>query len=71
MARLGAGLGMRLVGWTRRASPQRAVHGLTLVSLEELFAAADVVSLHLAYTPSRRASSRAPLLTRMKPERGS
>ena len=36
MARLGAGLGMRLIGWTRRASPERARHGVTLVSLEEL-----------------------------------
>src|SRR5919108_5151236 len=60
MARLGAGIGMRLIGWTRRPSPERARHGLTLVSLEELFAAADVVTLHLAYTQeSERLISRA------------
>src|SRR5437667_3841146 len=51
MARLGAGLGMRLLSWTRRASPERARHGATLVARDELFAADDVVTLHLAYTP--------------------
>ncbi|MBM3219411.1 MAG: D-2-hydroxyacid dehydrogenase family protein [Candidatus Rokubacteria bacterium] len=67
MARLGAGLGMRLLGWTRRASPERAVHGVTLVSLEELFAAADVVTLHLAYTQESHGIISRALLERMKP----
>ena len=67
MARLGAGLGMRLIGWTRRASPSRAVHGLTLVSLEDLFATADVVSLHLAYTAESHGVISRALLERMKP----
>ena len=67
MARLGAGLGMRLLGWTRRASPERARHGVTLVSLGELFAAADVVSLHLAYTPESHGLISRALLERMKP----
>jgi phosphoglycerate dehydrogenase-like enzyme len=67
MARLGAGLGMRLLGWTRRPAPERARHGLALVPLEELFAQADVVSLHLSHTPeTERLVSRA-LLERMKP----
>jgi D-3-phosphoglycerate dehydrogenase len=68
MARLGAGLGMRLIGWTRRASPERARHGVTLVSLEELFSAADVVTLHLAYTPESQGLISRALLERMKPE---
>jgi phosphoglycerate dehydrogenase-like enzyme len=68
MARLGAGLGMRLLGWTRRASPERACHGVTLVPLEELFAAADVVTLHLAYTPESHGLISRALLERMKPE---
>ena len=68
MARLGAGLGMRLLGWTRRAAPERARHGVTLVSLEELFAAADVVSLHLAYTPESHGLISRAVLARMKPE---
>src|SRR5438477_5257427 len=68
MARLGAGLGMRMLGWTRRASPERALHGMSLVSLDELFAAADVVTLHLAYTPeSHGLISRAPP-ERLKPD---
>ena len=67
MARLGAGLGMRLLGWTRRASPERARHGVTLVSLEDLFAASDVVTLHLAYTPESHGLISRALLERMKP----
>jgi D-3-phosphoglycerate dehydrogenase len=67
MARLGAGLGMRLVGWTRRVSPQRAVHGLTLVALEDVFATADVVTLHLAYTPESQGLVTRALLERMTP----
>jgi phosphoglycerate dehydrogenase-like enzyme len=68
MARLGAGLGMRLLGWTRRASADRARHGVTLVPLEELFATADVVTLHLAYTPESQGLITRALLERMKPD---
>ena len=67
MARLGAGLDMRLLGWTRRASAERARHGVTLVSLEDLFAAADVVTLHLAYTPESHGLISRALLERLKP----
>jgi phosphoglycerate dehydrogenase-like enzyme len=67
MARLAAGIGMRLLGWTRRPSADRARHGVSLVSLEELFAAADVVTLHLAYTPESHGLISRALLDRMKP----
>ena len=67
MARLGAGLDMRLIGWTRRAAPERAVHGLRFVSLDELFGEADVVSLHLSYRPDTHGLISRALLTRMKP----
>jgi D-3-phosphoglycerate dehydrogenase len=67
MARLGAGLGMKLIGWTRRASPERARHGVTLVGLEELFSTADVVTLHLAYTAESQGLISRALLDRMKP----
>jgi D-3-phosphoglycerate dehydrogenase len=67
MARLGAGIGMRLVGWTRRAAPERAVHGLELVSLEDAFARADVVSLHLSYREDSHGIISRDLLSRMKP----
>ncbi len=67
MARLGAGLGMQLIGWTRRATPERAEHGLAFVSLEELFSRADVVSLHLSYRPETHGLVSRALLGRMKP----
>ncbi|HEV8675355.1 MAG TPA: hydroxyacid dehydrogenase [Methylomirabilota bacterium] len=68
MARLGAGIGMRLLGWTRRPSPERARHGLVWVALEELFARADVVSLHLVYTPETEGFVSRALLERMRPD---
>jgi D-3-phosphoglycerate dehydrogenase len=68
MARLGAGLGMRLTGWTRRATADRARHGVTLVALDELFATADVVTLHLAYSADTHGLVSRALLGRMKPE---
>jgi phosphoglycerate dehydrogenase-like enzyme len=68
MARLGAGLGMRLLGWTRRPSAERARYGLELVSLEDLFATSDVVTLHLAYTPESHGLISRALLERLKPE---
>ena len=67
VARLGAGLGMRLIAWTRDASPERALHGLAFVSLEELFSLADVASLHLSYRPETQGIISRALLGRMKP----
>ena len=67
VARLGAGLGMRLIGWTRHPSPERAVHGLEFVAIEELFSRADVVSLHLSYRPDTHGLISRGLLGRMKP----
>jgi phosphoglycerate dehydrogenase-like enzyme len=67
MARLGAGVGMPLLGWTRSATADRAQYGLRLVTLEHLFATADVVTLHLSLNPqTERIVSRA-LLETMKP----
>ncbi|HEV8308184.1 MAG TPA: NAD(P)-dependent oxidoreductase [Methylomirabilota bacterium] len=68
MARLGAGIGMKLIGWTRRASPERARHGLVLVPIEEVFTGGDVVSVHLSHTPETEALVSRALLSRMKPE---
>jgi hypothetical protein len=48
MARLGAGVAMKLLGWTQTAAADRAQHGLHLVPLEHLSAAADVVMLHVS-----------------------
>jgi len=68
MARLGGAIGMRLLGWTRRPAPDRAVHGLAWASLEALFARADVVSVHLAYTPETEGLVSRALLERMRPD---
>jgi phosphoglycerate dehydrogenase-like enzyme len=67
MARLGAGVGMRLLGWTRRPTAERARHGLALVSLDDLFGRSDVVTLHLSYTPETHGLVSRALLARMKP----
>jgi phosphoglycerate dehydrogenase-like enzyme len=68
VARLGAGIGMGLIAWTRRATPERALHGLRFVALEDLFSLADVVSLHLSYRPETHGIVSRALLARMKPE---
>jgi D-3-phosphoglycerate dehydrogenase len=67
MARLGAGIGMRVIAWTRRAGPDRAPAGVDMVTLEALFERADVVSLHLAYSRETEGLISRALLSRMKP----
>jgi len=47
-ARLATGFGMRAVGWTMHP---RAVAGVEMVELEELYRASDVISLHLRLSP--------------------
>ncbi len=68
MARLGAGVGMRLLGWTRLPSAAREMYGLAFASLEELFDRSDVVTLHLSYTPETHGLISMRLLARMKPD---
>jgi phosphoglycerate dehydrogenase-like enzyme len=67
MARLGAGIGMKLIGWTRRATPDRARHGLALVTLADVFSRGDVVSLHLSFTDETAGIVSRDLLSRMRP----
>jgi D-3-phosphoglycerate dehydrogenase len=67
VARLGAGIGMPVLGWTRNATPERAQHGLRLVALDELFAAADVVTLHLSLNAQTEHLVSRALLEKMKP----
>jgi len=67
MARLGAGIGMKLIGWTRRATPDRARHGLALVTLADVFSRSDVVSLHLSFTDETTGIVSRDLLSRMRP----
>src|SRR5687767_14195815 len=66
MARLGAGIGMRVIAWTRRAGPGRAPAGVEMVALETLFERADVVSLHLAYSRDTEGLISRALLSRMQ-----
>ncbi|MBI2460211.1 MAG: phosphoglycerate dehydrogenase [Candidatus Rokubacteria bacterium] len=52
VAQLGRALGMRLLAWTPHPNPALVAElGVELVGLEDLLAAADVVSLHLRLTP--------------------
>ncbi|RMF84876.1 MAG: D-2-hydroxyacid dehydrogenase family protein [Nitrospinota bacterium] len=68
MARLGAGIGMQLLAWTRNPSPERAQYGLTFVSLEELFSRSDIVTLHLSYNQETHGLVSRALLNRLKPD---
>jgi phosphoglycerate dehydrogenase-like enzyme len=55
VARMGRGLGMRVVAWSVTADPKRATTlGVELVDRDEVFRQADVVSVHLRNTPEMR-----------------
>ena len=55
VARIGQGLGMRVVGWSFRRDPERAAAcGVELVERDDLFRQADVVSIHLRNSPEAR-----------------
>ncbi len=67
VARLGAGIGMNLIGWTRNTTPERATHGLRLVALEALFPSADIVTVHLNSNAQTEHLVSRTLLEKMKP----
>ena len=55
VAKVGLALGMKVITWSPRMTPERAAqHGATAVILEELLASAKVVSLHLVATAATR-----------------
>jgi phosphoglycerate dehydrogenase-like enzyme len=55
LARLGKALGMDVLAWTFHPTPERAARlGVTFVSLQELLARSDVVSVHLKLTGESR-----------------
>lgn len=63
-ARIGAGIGMRVIAWTMHPNPAL---GVELVSLDELLAQSDVVSLHLRLSAETRGFLGKSQLARMKP----
>jgi phosphoglycerate dehydrogenase-like enzyme len=68
-AAIGRALGMDVVAWTRTPSPERSrALGAPLVPLDELFATADVVSLHVAHTPETEGLVSRDLLERLRPD---
>ncbi len=64
VARRAAGFGMRIIAWTRSA---RVVDGVEAVSLNELLAQADFVSINVALTEATRNLIDAAAIARMKP----
>lgn len=68
VASLGRGLGMRVVAWTFRPTPERAhALGVEFLPLEDLFRQSDAVSIHLRLTRESRGLVSRRLLEMMKP----
>ncbi len=68
VVQLGKALGMRVVAWTRNATPERARElGADFVSLEDLLKQSDVVTLHLRLTPETKGFLGRRELELMKP----
>ncbi len=64
MARLSAGIGMRVLAWNRTPKTHP---GVEFLPLEEVLAASDVVSLHLLLNDETRGFLSAARLAQMKP----
>lgn len=63
-ARLGQGIGMRVIAWTMHPDPAL---GFEMVSLDELLRTSDVVSVHLRLSEETRDFIGRPELEKMKP----
>jgi phosphoglycerate dehydrogenase-like enzyme len=63
-ARLGAGIGMRVIAWTMHPNPAL---GFDLVSLDELLRSSDVISLHLRLSSETRRFMGTREIEKMKP----
>src|SRR5271166_4376124 len=68
VARIGAAFGMKVIAWSQNLTTERTGEvGATLVSRDELFQEADVVSIHLVLSGRTRGLVGAAELALMKP----
>jgi phosphoglycerate dehydrogenase-like enzyme len=67
VARRAGGFGMKLLGCDIAPNPEAEKLGMKFVSLDELLAQSDFVSLHAALTPQNRGMIGEAQLRRMKP----
>lgn len=68
VARVGQALGMKVIAWSPRMTPERAAEkGATAVPLDDLLAQSRVVSLHLVPTPASHHLLNAEKLALMQP----
>jgi phosphoglycerate dehydrogenase-like enzyme len=68
VARVGAAFGMNIIAWSANLTPEAAEQaGATYVSKQELFASADVLSIHLVLSERSRGLVGADELALMKP----
>jgi phosphoglycerate dehydrogenase-like enzyme len=67
VAKIGAAFGMKVIAWSRNLTAEKAAAaGAELVTKEELFARADVVTLHLILSDRSRGIVGAAEIARMK-----
>ena len=68
VARIGSAFGMQLVAWSHNLAPEAAKDaGATLVSKDQLFLQADVLTIHLVLSSRTRGLVGAAELAKMKP----
>jgi len=67
-AKIGQAFGMETIAWSQNLTQEKAEpHGVTAVPKDELFARADVLSVHLVLSDRSRGLVGAPELAAMKP----
>jgi phosphoglycerate dehydrogenase-like enzyme len=68
VARIGSAFGMNLIAWSQNLTPEGAqAAGATLVSKEQLFEQADILTIHMVLSNRTRGLVGAAELARMKP----